>query len=357
MSTIDKKKQAPKTSIFCCGRLYMRKWKIVIFKPAYKTETVTNKEGITSSITSRDTEKDIAVDVSLLRCVFKTNATVQTQAAVCTLEVYNMNSAAEGDIIREGFQISIEGGYQEGQYGEIFTGDIVQVIRNRENGTDYKLEIIAMRGIALFNLNFTKCSIAAKSTPRDTLEAVAKNARKPIEVGEISPNLTMQQLPRGKVIFCEPDKCLRNIAIGNNAYYWAGEDNKLTVKKVADEIPEGEVLELTPTTGLIGTPQYGDDGIHIKMLLDNRVKLLSMVKIDNELIRRQLLTLNVSGQGGNNKLAQQNQFDQDGEYQMFSVSHHGDTHGDDWSTEVIGIGRLGRGGLLLTQTNKEQPTS
>ena len=334
------------------GRLYGRKWKVTIYKPAYKTTK--NADG-TSSITANDLEHSTAVDVSLLRCVFKVESAIETQVAVCTLEVYNMNPTAEGDIIRgirEGCQVSIEGGYDEGQYGEIFTGDIVQVIRNRENGVDYKLEILALRGSSTFDLNYAKCSIAAGSTPRDVIDALTRNARQSIIVGEISPNLSKQALTRGKVLFGTPSQYLRDIAIGNDAYYWAGEDGKLVIKKISDEIPADQVLVLTPDTGLVGIPQYGDDGIHIKMLLDCRIKLLSLIKIDNELIRKSLLNLNVTG--GSNNLAQQSQFDDDGEYQVFKLVHQGDTYGDTWTTEVIGIGRNGRGGLLVSQENANQ---
>ncbi len=331
------------------GRLYGRKWKVTIYKTAYKTTK--NKDG-TSSITVEDPEHSTAVDVSLLRCVFKVEAAIETQVAVCTLEVYNMNPAAEGDIIREGFQVSIEGGYGESQYGEIFTGNVVQVLRNRENGVDYKLEILALRGSSTFDLNYAKCSIAAGSKPRDVIDALTRNSRQAITIGEISPNLSDQALPRGKVLFGTPSQYLRDIAIGNDAYYWAGEDDKLIVKKISDEIPADQVLVLTPDTGLVGTPQYGDDGIHIKMLLDCRVKLLSLIKIDNELIRKSLLSINVGG--GNNNLAQQSQFDEDGEYQVFKLVHQGDTYGDTWTTEVIGIGRNGRGGLLVSLENANQ---
>lgn len=335
------------------GRLYGRKWKVCIYKPAYNEETVDLEGSGTSTIKNRDPDNDISVDVSLLRCVFKTKQSIETAASVCTLEVYNMNAATEGEIIKEGFQISIEAGYDEGQYGEIFTGDIVQVIRNRENGVDYKLEIIALRGTVLFDYNHVRCAIAAGSEPRDVINSIGKNSKLAIDVGDVSENLSDQKLPRGKVLFGTPTKYLRDITVGNNAYYWAGDDGKLTIKKAADEIPADQCLELTPNTGLVGTPQYGDDGIHIKMLMDPRVKPYTLIKIDNELIRRQLINLDVTGKG-NNQMPQQNQFDQDGEYQVYSVSHTGDTYGDDWTTDVVGIGRLGRNGLLLPQVTITQ---
>lgn len=338
------------------GRLYGRKWKIIIYKPAY-TESKSSDGSLV--IKTRDQEHDTAVDVSLLRCVFKTKQDYQTQAATCVLVVYNMNPTAEGDIIEEGFQISIEAGYEEGQYGEIFVGDIVQVIRNRENGVDYRLEILALKGSALFDMNHTRATIAAGSTPRDIVYGTTGFARKHIEVGEISESLTQQALPRGKVLFGTPAKYLRDLTIGNDAYYWEGEDGKLTIKKITDEVPPDQCLVLGLKEekkqfnygGLIGTPQYGDNGIRVKMLLDCRVKLQTLIKIDNELIRRSLINLSMGENGAmaGNQAPQQSIFDKDGEYMVISVAHQGDTHGDDWSTEVVGMGRNGPKGLMWNQ--------
>ena len=343
------------------GRLYGRRWKILIYKPEYKNVKITNLAG-GGTITTKELDPNYssAIDVSLLKCVFKINETIDTAAAICTLEVYNMNSTTEGDIIREGFQISIEGGYDEGQYGELFTGDIVQVIRNREDGINYKLEILALRGSKIFDLSFIKSSVAAGSQPRDIINTIAKQSTNPFVVDEISNNLSQARLPRGKVLFGTPNQYLRSLCLGNDAYYWTGTDGQVKVKKLSDSIPQDQVLVLSPgnpnanapATGLVGTPQYSDDGIHISMLLDCRVKLFSLIQIDNEWIRKSLINFNPNG-GKNNTLAQQNQFDKDGEYQVFKLTHKGDTWGDTWVTEVIGIGRNGRGGLLISQ---EKPT-
>ena len=335
------------------GRLYGRKWKVTIYKPAYKEESTTNN-GVTITTKERDPANDIELDVSVLRCVFKTNATRQTpQVSMCALEVYNMNVATEGDIIQEGRQIRIEAGYQEGQYGLIFEGDIVQVIRNRENGVDYKLEILALKGAKIYNgANFVRTSIAAGSKPREVIKTIAANADQKIEVDEISKNLSEQQLPRGKVIFGDPNKYLRDITIGNDAYYWE-EDGQLVVRKTIDEIPEGHVVEYTPNTGLVGTPQYTDNGINITVLMDCRIKIDGLVKIDNEIIRRQLINVSFDNEGKMQKQAsQRTMFDEDGEYQVMQVSHRGDTHGDTWVTEVVGMSRNGI--LLLQQSNSAQ---
>jgi hypothetical protein len=323
------------------GRLYGRKWKITIYKPAYKT----GEDG--NPTNERDPERDAEMDVSLLKCEFQTKATTETAVQIGTLVVYNMSAASEKEVIEEGFQISVFGGYEEGQYGEVFTGDIVQVFRNRENGTDYRLEIVALRGMQSLFMNHVRSTIAAGSTPRDVVNVVAGQADKKIEVGDVSKELPEQTLPRGKVLFGTPAKYLRDLCTWNDAAYWEGEDGKLTVETVEQEIPEDRVLVLTPNTGLVGTPVYTDQGIQIKMLLDARVKLRSMIKIDNEIIQRQAVQIDPgTGQQKSDQLPQTAQFDQDGEYQVFSVEHRGDTWGDEWTTSVVGVSRNGRMGLL-----------
>ena len=235
------------------GILYGRKWKISIYKPSYTT----NEDGETV----RDKDYDTEMDVSLLRCVFKTSYALGTAVQVGTLIVYNMNIETEKAAITEGFQISVEGGYEQGQYGEIYTGDIIQVIRNREDGVDYRLEILAVRASRPFDVNHVRTTIAAQSTPRERVEAVCKNADEKIQVGTISENLPEIPLPRGKVIFGTPGKYLRDIALANNARFGLNEEGKAELVLFNDEIPKGKVLDLKPTTGLVGTPRYTDNGI------------------------------------------------------------------------------------------------
>ena len=319
------------------GILYGRKWEIKIYKPAYKEE---NGEKV------RDPEQDIEMDVSELRCIFKTSYALGTVAQLGTLVVYNMNIETEKATIEEGFQISVYGGYEQGQYGHIYTGDIIQVIRNRENGIDYRLEILAIRGSGPFDQNHVRATMAAQSLPRDEVNIICRTADKKLPVGAVSDNLTQQPLPRGKVIFGTPGKYLRDIAIANNAWFGINDEDKVQMVCINDEIPSGMVLDLTPNTGLVGTPKYTDNGIQIKMLLEPRLKIQSLVRIDNSIIQRQLVGVTASKYGPQiNGVNQNLVFDENGEYQVMSIAHTMDTWGDEWTTDVVGIQRNGRMGL------------
>lgn len=340
MSTDGTNGTTTSTSSFTAPAQYLRKWQVLIIKPAYTKDANGN-------YTVRDKEHDHALDVSDLRCVWKTQQAVGSAVTIGTLVVYNLNAQTESDIILEGSQIYIAAGYQNGQYGEIFSGDIVQIIRNRENGIDYRLEILALKGALMFDTNYVRSTIAAGATPREVIQYVAKNADTPIEIAKINNTFPETPLPRGKVLFGTAGKYYRDIAVLHDAAYWADENNQLVFQKNSDEIPADSEIVLTPETGLVGTPMYSDDGIHIKMLMDARVKLQTMIKIDNSLIQTQLISINAQSGIGQNQLPQQTQFDKDGEYQVFSVEHAGDTWGNEWFTSMVGIGRTGRNGLLI----------
>jgi hypothetical protein len=356
--TTEKQMQPEQEEEKAGGILYGRKWLISIFKHAYKDKLddkgapVKDKNGHIKQ--ERDTEHDIQIDVSELRCIFRCQYNLNTALSVGTLVVYNLSAATEAEIIKEGFQFSVFGGYEQGQYGEIFTGDIVQVIRNRENGIDYRLEIIAVRSKMDFDWNFVRSSVAAQSTPREVVQAVCKDADKPLEAGKVSEKIPEQALPRGKILFGRPIKYLRDMCIHNNAFIEQNAEGKVEMHTLNDEIPQNMCLELTPESGLIGTPRYTDQGIQIKMLLDARVKLQSLIKINNEIIQKQLISIDPNMQGKNNQQPQQNVFDKDGEYQVLSITHSGDTWSDDWSTEVVGIGRNGRTGLPTAVNTQQQ---
>lgn len=311
------------------GRLYGRQWRVLI-----------------------QTKEQVALEVTDLRCTFTVTRTATGQPATCHLMVYNLNAETEANIIKEGFYLILEAGYAE-QYGVIFSGDVIQVFRNREDGINYRLELLAVDGSTFLNLNYIRTTMAAGSTPRDVVDSVAKISKQKIEIEEVSENMDQSKLPRPKVCFGRPKDYLDNVSKGNSSFYWI-ENGKLIVRKYSDPIPDDKCIVLTPTSGLVGTPEYTDEGIRIVSLLNPRIVINGLVKIDNSIIARKTVNIPTSGNDGAQKQSQQNVFDSDGEYQVYSITHAGDTHADTWHTEIIGIGRNGRAGLPLMVDNEKQ---
>lgn len=311
-------------------QLFGRKWKVTIYK--------TNKTNDTTEL-----------DVSELRCVFEIEKVALSIANYGVISIYNLASATENMILNEGSTVTIEAGYQNyytvengkesvnvaSQYGHVFTGNIMQIIRTREDNLDYVLKLVCLDGDSFLSDNFVAFSLNKGQNPRKIIESIASKSNVTTEIGRISPDLPSQTYPRGKVMFGDPKKYIRTIAKGNNCDFFI-DNGKIHVERATDTAP-GEALVLTPQTGLIGTPQQTQEGIEFKCLLNPKIQLKSMVKLDNSYIRQQQFEI------GQCPMI----LDEDGQYQAYKVTHKGDNRGTDWYTQVVGISRYGKVPLLL----------
>lgn len=292
-----------------------------------------------------------ALDVSNLHCTFKIEKVCMQIANYAEIVIYNLSAGTEAEIIKEGDRVVVEAGYQgyitvnpDGtakevpstkQYGKVFDGLIIQAIRDKEDNVNYKLTLVCMDGDDFLANSIIKMSIASGQNQRQQVEHIVSNATTPSEIGKISPDLNTQKLPRGKVFFGTPKQYLRDIANDNNAQFWV-DDGQVHIEKPND-IPDGEALVLTPQTGLIGVPVQTQDGASFKCLLNPSIRLKSMIKIDNSMIRQikqvvnQLPTI----------------LDKDGEYQVYKLVISGDTRGEEWYSECEGVGRTGKNGISL----------
>lgn len=239
------------------------------------------------------------LDVSQLRCTFNIIKTIQMEPNSSIITIYNLNAQTENSIIMNGKRVTVEAGYEGSQFGLIFDGDILQTIREREDGTTLKLTIVALDSDRAINFDISNFSIVKGQTQRSIVDHIINNATNPINIGSISEKLQGQTLARGKVVFGKTSDYLRQIAKSNNLQYYM-DDGKLNLISL-DELPEGEIFELTPTSGLIGTPAQTDYGVSGQCLLNPQIKLNSLIHIDNTEVRAKQIDINGSNaapQGG-----------------------------------------------------------
>jgi hypothetical protein len=243
--------------------------------------------------------------------------------------IYNLSPETENKIIKEGDRVIVEAGYEGSQYGIIFDGNVVQPIREKEAGTTYKLTLVSMDSDQFVTYGTVNFSLTRGQNSRAIIEHIAKKASPSAELGSISENLSDARLTRGKAVFGLARDYLRQLAQSESATYYM-EDGKINIIK-ADDLPAGEIIDLTPATGLIGVPSQYEYGAKIRCLLNPKIKIGSLVHVDNSLIR--------------NQRYEQGQpiymLDSDGIYRVIKVTHIGDTRGNDWYTEVETVSQAG----------------
>lgn len=296
---------------------YLRKWKILV------SATVDGK--------------NFSYDLSDLRCTFQVKSQCTSPMTECTLEVYNLNNTTANRLLKSSFNVQLYAGYQNSRYGKIFDGDVVQSFRNYHDGVDDILQILALSGNRLLSNNWISTSLSSGQTKNQVLDSVAKDKNVPIKKSQkVQEKLSEKQYPRGQVIFKEVADVLESTASEINSVCQVTKDGILEMESMMEAV-RGQLmpLDLNYTNGLIGSPVYSEQGITITSLLDSRIKPLCLLKVNNQLLERSYGNINQIG------IVEQDRrlIDPDGEYRIMSVTHTGDTYGDTWQTEAIGVGR------------------
>lgn len=273
----------------------------------------------------------IGLDVSDLHCTFNIQKVINQQPPYCTIEIYNLNPETENFIINAGDRVTVEAGYEGSQYGLIFQGDIILPIRDKPDNVSYRLTLYALDSNRQMTTSIVNMTLNKGQSARSLVQNIASKATIPTPLGDISQQISTNQLPRGKAMFGLARDYFRQIAQMNNLAFYA-EDGKINLIHASDP-PSGEIFDLTPDSGLIGQPSQQDIGVQFQCLLNPSLKINSMVHIDNSLIQAQAYQVGSSTPPRN--------LDSKGIYRICGITHTGDTRGDSWYTSCTTVSQAG----------------
>lgn len=255
------------------------------------------------------------IDVSNLRCAFTCEKSMTDTPNYAQIVVYNLSQDTISSI-KAGDTVILEAGYENGNYGMIFTGQIVQPYTTKEDGTDVALWLIVQDGDVFLNSSFVMQTVAKSSTQADIVRVCMGDA---VTEGVLTKGLTGGKLPRGKVIFGQPAKYIRQAADSNKSQFYL-EDGKINIVAASD-YANTEAVELNPMTGLIGMPSQTDDGVSGQCLINPSIKLNTLIYINQKLVaQKQVAEGETSWQSVN----------ADGVYRIVKLTYEGDTHGENW---------------------------
>lgn len=355
--------------------VWLRKWQILIGTdkedggPSGTANSAINRAAEKSGVETV-IKKTSTIDVSNLHCTFTVRNPLFGQKQ-CALQIFNLNRKSEFQVLH-GQHLSIYAGYQnsknvegsESKYGLIFSGRILQTFTNRNAGTDYVTEVIAIEGGIVSNTKL-KATMAAGGSMRDLSDTITAEVRRQgvddfsMSLPEDTDGTIMNEntkLPRGKVLYGKTSRYLRQLGKMTDSFPQISSSDEVRFVQfrngrnlrgqTMDEVQREKnytaedgsksvgALVLTKDSGLIDTPVYTDQGIRVTALLDARLEIGRMVKIQNRYIRRQAVQYNPSS--GLGSVNQYLNFDKYGEYKIQSITHSGDTHSNTWRTEFIG---------------------
>lgn len=195
-------------------------------------------------------------------------------------------------------------------------------------------------------------SFEAAKSANDTLEAekVKLAELKAAFAATDPPGLsTGGVLPRGKVLW-GMGRALMRCEAANVGASWSIQDGQVQILPLNGYLP-GEAVVLSALTGLVGIPEQTEQGVKARCLLNPKLRIGGLVQIDNASVNQtSQADLRASGfptpalpggaqvpydrYAGVQMLAD---ITSDGFYRLYVAEHFGDTRGQDWYTEIIGL--------------------
>ena len=288
-----------------------------------------------------DADPDIAMDLSEFRIKFTTqNADVESPNS-CSIRVYNLSRDTLRTIRGEYSSVVLNAGYEGGNYGVIFKGSIKQFKIGRENATDSYLDIYASDGDIGYNQGIVAQSLAAGTTPLQTLQA-AGAAMPGTALDTKSLTITKQNIPnlRGSVLLGMARARMRDVTSYLDAG-WSIQNGEVVVTDNTG-YRTGTTVQINSASGLIGIPEQTDQGIRVTCLLNSKIRIGGRVELNNREIAQTMQQNPDSAPIAYNQwagfqylAAVSGDPEGNGAYRAFVVEHEGDTRGHQWYTTLI----------------------
>lgn len=279
------------------------------------------------------------LDLSQFRFTFKTRNADEQSPSTLYVRVYNLADSTVKKIQKEFSAITLQAGYETGNFGIIFQGTIKQIAVGRERNVDSYLDIWAADGDEWYNFSVISLSIASGQTPQQVIEAIqgapSVNGVAPLPFASDASGLiagagagTAQALSRGKVMFGMTRDYARDWA-DKYGYRWSLQNGQFAVVPITGYRP-GEAVVLSSTTGMIGVPEATNDGVHVKALLNPLIRIGGLVQIKQSDINQ----ITLQQQGLTYAPAIATVTTAQGFYRVMVAEYEGDTRGNPWYVDI-----------------------
>lgn len=307
------------------------------------------------SLVAAASQNSQGIELGNLHITFRITAQTTTAPATLQARIYNVapTTAAKirsfptittGNVAGSSAQpnsgrVVLQAGYS-GNFGIVFSGEIMQTRQGRESPADTYVDIFAGDGDAAHVWSVINTSLAAGYTQADLKNAIDA-ARMPYGVvsSALPDNVdTSKQAPRGKPMFGMARDYHTDFASTNGLATWTSGGTTQWWHPQSPYKPN-DVVVINSATGMVGLPQQTDWGITVRMLLNPSVGAGSLLKIDNTSIQRAQFTASYDQSQTNLFLGGSLNADTnaDGLYRVLAVELIGDTRGTEWYTDALCI--------------------
>jgi hypothetical protein len=300
------------------GRQWIRKAQLLIAKKATDVSQTTTP----------------ALDLSELHFTFHVATSDLETPNNMVATVYNLDPAMIQTIVQEYDQVSLSAGYENANFGIIFTGTIRWFRSGRDRITDNFLEITAGDNDKGYNFGFINTTLAP-DVQTATWQSVYDESVKAfgVQPDEESRSILAQGgivFPRGRVLFAPARVVMHELAESLKARWFVLNGVLIVIQD--QSVRKGAATILGPDTGLVGQPQQTDQGIVARCLLNPSLAIGSKVVIRKELIVQTSIIKNFLSYTDPVFIARVSPSDT---YRILQIDYTGDTRGQDWYCDII----------------------
>lgn len=279
----------------------------------------------------------VGLDLSEFRVKFKTIQSDTQTPNTLVATIYNLKDDTSNRIGGEFTNVLLQAGYQEANYGVIFSGNIKWIERGKEKNTDKYLRIWAADGEQAYNFTVCNRALAAGTTAKDVMDyltgEMAKNGvTKAGDVDHFVGLIPPVAASRGKVLMGMARDHLTDWST-KNGFRWSTQNGQLTLVPIGGYRP-GEAVVLSSTTGLVGMPRADQGGVQARCLLNPLIRIGGLIELAHDDINT--LTTNQTGLKYNDvQISAATTWA--GTYRVLVAEHEGDTRGQPWYTDITAL--------------------
>jgi hypothetical protein len=269
--------------------------------------------------------------VEHLRIKFEIDKTLVGTPNLCKLEIYNLNESNRNKIKDKYQNIEIYAGYEDNM-PLIFKGQI-RTVNSVYSGVDWVTIIYAGDGAlaletAKVNKTFpagtnTDTMVGALITELGAVGGVAKG-----QLEGIKKCLSGKASLLKTLIMSGGVKEWLDILAKNCGFTYSVNDGVIETNTKGTSLKDEPEFIINQKSGMIGSPEITEVGASCTVYLRGELKLARRFKIESI-----SATLNV----GNQNYRKVNKTIGENTYMIQSIKHIGDTHSNDWKTEITGI--------------------
>lgn len=249
--------------------------------------------------------------VTGLRVTFKISKTARPEPNACEVTITNLSADHRQKMtLQDGVPVVLEAGY-EGDLKQIFRGDML-LGKHARQGTDWVTNLHAGDGAKATRTSKITESFEAgakkKAVAKRLLETMKINVKDAIaKVNSVNLAAGAEQFAKGVSLDGQTANELSGVLAGMGLT-WSIQDGAAQVLEKGKS-NGGKAVVLSPSTGMVGSPEAGEKGyVKVRSLLNALIVPGGSVVLDSQAFK--------------------------GTFVVEKVEHHGDTHGSDWYTDA-----------------------